>query len=428
MTIVVLKLILCFYSILNYNIFGNNLKIRSNMKKVIILLACMVGLGTAFGQSNKVQTAINLIKPEYNELDKAKLAIDEATVHPKSSAEAKTWYYRGLVYYKIYQAKEEKFKNLDPEPLKKAYESFVKAKELDVKSNRWEAELLFQLTRASADFFNKGSAEFEQKKFANSVESFETVMEIGKLPYINQLDTGSFYNAALAAQEAGSRDTVKETANKFYDKAIEYYTKSINLNYGGPDVFHYRAEVYLAKGDSASALKSYEEGIAKYPTKAGNLYISLINFYLSKKDLLTGFGYIEKALEMDSTNASLWEVYGNALEKRGDKPKAIEAFKKMIEINPKSFDGYYWVGLVYFNQGVEAQDKANAIPLSDDEGFKKAVAVADEYFHQALPYFEQGFTINREDPQLLLGLSQIYYRFKMNDKLAEVKALIDGKK
>jgi tetratricopeptide (TPR) repeat protein len=397
------------------------------MKKVIFLLACMAGLGGAFGQSNKVVTAFNLMKPEYNELDKAKQAIDEASVHPKTAGEAKTWYYRGLVYYKIYQTKDEKYKNLDPDPLKQAYQSFVKAKELDA-TNRWEADLLFRLTQTSADYFNKGSAEFEQKKFAQSLESFETVLAIGRLPYVNQLDTGSFYNAALAAEGAANKETDKVAADKFRDKAIEYYKKSIDLNYGGPVVYHYLAEIYLQKGDSATALKCYENGIAKYPNKAADLYIALINFYLGKKDLLTGFGYIEKALEIDSTNASLWEVYGSALEKKGEKEKAIAAFKKMIAINPNLFDGYYWVGLVYFNSGVEASDKASAIPLSDDAGYKAAVAVADNYFKEALPYFEKGFEINKNDPQLLLGLSQIYYRFKMNDKLAVVKKLIDEKK
>lgn len=399
------------------------------MKKVIFLFACVVGLGTAFGQSNKVVTAYNLMKPEYLELDKAKQNIDEASVHPKTLGEAKTWYYRGLVYYKIYQSKDEKYKNLDPDPLKQAYLSFVKAKELDMAaSNRYETELLFNLTRCSADFFNKGSAEYEQKKYAQSLESFESVMAIGKLPYINQLDTGSFFNAALAAEEAAKKETTKEAANKYFDKALDYYKKSAELNWGGSDVFHYIAEIYLQKGDSTSALDTYMAGIAKYPNKSINLYISLINFYLAKKDLDTSFGYTAKALLIDSTNASLWEVYGSALEKKGEKQKAIDAFKKMIEIAPGSFDGYYWVGYVYFNMGVEASEKASSIPLSDDAGFKAAVAVADGYFREALPYFEKGFEINKQDPQLLLGLSQMYYRFKMNDKLAEVKKLIDAKK
>lgn len=385
------------------------------MKKIIFLLACLVGLGTAFGQSNKVVTAFNLMKPEYNELDKAKQAIDEASVHPKTMAESKTWYYRGLLYYKLYQSKDEKFKSLDPDPLKVAYQSFVKAKELDDKK-RFEAELLFQLTRTSADYFNKGSAEFEAKQFEKSLESFETVMAIGKLPYINQLDTGSYYNAALAAEGAGMKD-----------KAIEYYSKAIELNYGGADVFHYLAEIYLQKGDSATALKTYETGIAKYPANAANLYIAMINFYLGRKDVKSAFGFVEKALEKDPTNASLWQVYGRAIEDK-DKQKAIDAYKKMIELDPKNFNGYYNVGTVYFNMGVEANDKANAIPLSDEAGYKAALVVADDLFKQALPFFEQAYELNKEDAELLSGLKQLFYRFKMNDKLEEVQKRIDGLK
>jgi len=337
------------------------------MKKVIFLLACIFSLGAAFGQSNKVVTAFNLMKPEYLELDKAKQAIDDASVHPKTSAEAKTWYYRGQVYYKIFQSKDERYKNLDPDPLKQAYLSFVKAKELDT-SKRFETELLFEITRTAADFFNKGSAEYEGKKFAQSVESFETAIAIGKLPYIHQLDTGLFFNVALAAE-----------AGKMNDKAIEYYLKSIDLNYGGPDVFHYLAEIYLKKGDSASAFKTYENGIKKYPNNNTKLYIDVINYYLGKKDVNSAFAYVEIALKKDSTNASLWMVYGRAIEDK-DRPKALAAYKKMIELEPKNFNGYYNVGTVYFNQGVEANEKAIKIPLNDDTGYKAALAVADDFF------------------------------------------------
>jgi len=385
------------------------------MKKVIFLIACIAGMGAAFGQSNKVVTAYNLMKAEYNELDKAKQAIDEASVHPKTSMEAKTWYYRGQVYYKIYQSKDEKYKNLDPDPLKQAYLSFVKAKELDV-AKRFETELLFELTRTSADFFNKGSAEYEQKKFPQAVESFETVIAIGRLPYIHQLDTGAFYNAALAAE-----------GGMLYDKAIEYYSKSIELNYNGPEVFHYMAEIYLKKGDSATAFKTYEAGIKKYPNNNTKLYIDIINYYLGRKDVKSAFVYVEKALEKDSTNASLWMVYGRAIEEK-DRPKAIEAYKKMIRLDSTNFNGYYNVGTVYFNMGFEANEKATKIPLNDDAGYKAAVAVADGFFKQALPFFESAYGLNKEDAELLSGLKQIYYRFKMNDKLQEVQKRIDALK
>ncbi|MFA6482917.1 MAG: tetratricopeptide repeat protein, partial [Bacteroidales bacterium] len=316
------------------------------MKKIFFLVSCLLGIGAAFGQSNKVVTAFNLMKPEYNELDKAKQAIDDASVHPKTSMEAKTWFYRGQVYYKISQSREEKFTNLDPDPLKQAYLSFVKASELDTKG-RYTDDLVFNLTRASADFFNRGSTEYAEKKFKESIESYESSMTIDELPFIHQLDTVLFYNAALAAEGAGMKD-----------KAIDYYKKAIALNYGGADLYHYLAEVYLKNGDTTNALKTYDEGIKIYPNVSA-LYIAMVNYFLGKKDLPSAFGFVEKAIEKDPTNASLWQFYGRAMEDK-DKEKAIEAYKKMIDLEPNNFTGYYNVGTVYFNEGYEANIKAQA--------------------------------------------------------------------
>ncbi|HBB90848.1 MAG: hypothetical protein A2X22_03685 [Bacteroidetes bacterium GWF2_49_14] len=386
------------------------------MKKLIFSLALILGVGSAFAQSNKVVTAWNLMKTEYNELDKAKVAIDEASVHPKTSMDPKTWYYRGLVYYKLYQSKDERFKNLDPDPLKQAYLSFAKAKEFDV-TNRWKDDLLFNLTRVASDYFNRGGIEFEQKKFAQSVESFENVITIGKLPFINLLDTGAVYNAALAADEAGMKD-----------KALDYYKKSAEYNYGGPEVYHYIAIIQMAKGDTAAGMASYEEGIKKYPNTSAQLYIAVINVFLGKKDLNSAFTYVEKAIEKDPTNVSLWQVYGSALQDRDRDNEAIDAYKKMIELEPNNFLGYYQVGSVYFNQGVGANDVANAIPLSDEAGYKAAVKVADDYFGQALPFFEKAYEIKKDDSDLLTGLKSLYYRFKNNEKVQEIQKQIDSLK
>ncbi|MFH0761403.1 MAG: tetratricopeptide repeat protein [Bacteroidota bacterium] len=385
------------------------------MKKILVLVAGVMTFAAAAGQSNKVQNTYIYLKPENNKLDLAKEDIDQASVHPKTGTEAKTWYYRGLTYGRIYGSKEEKFKNLDPDPLKQAYLSFIKAKELDVK-NRYDSLLYFEFLHCAADYFNKGSMEYEQKKYPQSVESYETAIAIGSLPYINRLDTALFFNTALAAE-----------AGNMIEKAIDYYKKSIDVDYGGPDVFHYLAELYLKKGDPESARKTYESGIKKYPDNNIKLYIDLINYYLGKKDMENAFGYVEIALKKDSANASLWMVYGKALEDK-DTQKAIVAYKKAVEIEPENFNGYYSIGTILFNMGVEANKQVDKVPLGDEVAYKAAVAVADGYFRQALPFFEKSFQIDQGDSQLVVGLSHIYYRFKMDDKLAEIKKLIDSRK
>ena len=59
------------------------------MKRIAIVLTLLISFTLSYGQSNKVVSAWNYMKPEYNELDKAKEAIDEASQHPKTQSQAK---------------------------------------------------------------------------------------------------------------------------------------------------------------------------------------------------------------------------------------------------------------------------------------------------------------------------------------------------
>ncbi len=385
------------------------------MKRIALALTLALAFGLVYGQSNKVVSAWNYMKPEYNELDKAKVAIDLATVHPKTQAQPKTWYYRGLVYHKLFQTKEEKFKDLDPNPLKQAEDAYIRAKELDTKK-RYEKDILFKLTVVGTEFFNKGSMEYETKKFKESLESFETVLRIGSLPYINQVDTGAFFNAAIAADQAG-----------MYDKALQYYAKAIEFGYMGSDTYHYVAEVYMAKGDTAKALEMYQEGVAAYPEDCVFLYIQLINYHLQQRELDKAAEYVPKALEIDPNNFSLWNVYGSAYEDI-DIEESVKAYKKAIEINPEFFDPYYNIGTIYFNRGVEANNKAMDIPISDEEGYNKAIAERDDLFKEALPFYEKAHELDPTFGSVLTALKEIYYRFQMNDKLEDINKKIDDLK
>jgi len=384
------------------------------MKRLALAITFLIGVSLLYGQSNKVVSAWNYMKPQYNELDKAKKAIDEAAQHPKTSGDAKTWVYRGQVYQKLYHSKDEKFKNLDSNPLKQVYISYVKAYDLDVKK-RYEKDIIFPLTVCSNDFFTKGSLEYEQKLYKESLESFETVIEIGQLPYINQLDTGAYFNAGLAADQA-----------KEYDKAIAYYRRALELNYsgGGPDIFVFIGNIYKEIGDTTAALDNYKEGLVKFPDNV-NLYIELINYYLTKGNVTEAGGFIEKALEKDPTNASLWFVYGFGLDENGMHDDAIAPFKKALELKPDYFEANYGIARIYYNKGVEANNALQDIPLDDQTGYDAGVKARDGFFEQALPYFENSNQIKPMDADVLAALKEIYYRFKKNDKLDEIQKLID---
>lgn len=381
------------------------------MRKVLVLVGLMILSQAAFSQPLKVIAAWNQMKPDYMELDKAMAAIDEAIVHPKTRERAKTWYYRGLCYYNIYKSADARFKNLHPSPLNVAYDSFLRAVELD-QQNKLK-DLDYQLSLMATEIFNRGSLEYDQKKYREAVESFEKVMSYAALPFINQTDTALYFNAAIAADRAG-----------LYDKAIEYYRKAIEFKDHGTDVFHYLAVVYKTRGDTLQAIQSYMEGIEAFPESNTYLYIQLINHYLEQKDLRMVAEFVVPAVEKEPKNKTLWNVYGIAFEGT-DKEQAAYGYEKAIELDSTFFDALYNLGTLYYNQGVDANSRAVKIPLNKREDYAREIALRDEFFHKALPYYEQAIKIEKNSGDLLIALKEIYYRFQETEKLNEILKLIE---
>ncbi|MBE61532.1 MAG: hypothetical protein CMB89_04175 [Flammeovirgaceae bacterium] len=68
---------------------------------------------------------------EKGELAEAKSIIDEAIVHEKTKDDAKTWYYRGLIYATIDTTSNAEMAALSDKAMEEAVAAFAKAKELD---------------------------------------------------------------------------------------------------------------------------------------------------------------------------------------------------------------------------------------------------------------------------------------------------------
>ena len=124
------------------------------MKKVTFILILIMSVFILNAQKANVVSAYNYIKPQYNELEKAKEAIDAATVNEKTALWDKTWYYRGMVYHAIYQSQDSVFQGLHENPLREAVDAYVKALELDEKK-KYEKDIESRLNTAAIQFLNK---------------------------------------------------------------------------------------------------------------------------------------------------------------------------------------------------------------------------------------------------------------------------------
>ncbi len=370
------------------------------MKKIAILFILAFSVYFVSAQNSKVQSAINYIKPQYNQLDKAKEAIDLAAKHEKTKGKAKTWKVRGQVYQAIGTTKDEKFKNLCEQPLQVAYESYKKALELDTK-HQYTKEINYQLTILGIAIVNKGIEYFSENNFNGALNSFETSLDIDKLVAPGKIDTMVIFNAGIAADRA-----------KNYDKAIEYYQKTADLKYEGSKVYSFMANIELERGDTAQYLDVIKRGIEAYPNDNDALMVTLINYYLEKDKSDLALEYLNKAIEKDPKNHTFYFARGALYDKLGDFDNAKISYEKAIEIKPDYFDAYYNLGALYFNKGADMLKAANEIPPNEQKKYDAAVKEAFVELDKAVPYLEKAHEIDTKEKSTMLTLKEIYFKLR----------------
>lgn len=388
------------------------------MKRTIILSALLFAVTGLFAQKGKVSTAIGY--KDSGNLDKAVSTIEE-TIDPKnpksenSISWPNTWEARGDIYQAIFQSKDENYKKLSADPLTVAYESYMKALELDDK-DRLSKSIKIKLTLLVGDLTNQAVAGFNDDKYDKALKSFEQIMAIEKNPVYKgdqpaSVDTVIIFNAGLAAYNA-----------KNYDKAIEYYKEAAKYKYNGAKTYSLISDSYLlkqTKQDSAQALQVLEDGLKEYP-KNGSLLVLIINYYINANKVDEAMKYLNVAIEQDPKNATYYFAQGTLYDKLQKTDEATNCYLKAIENKDDYFDAYYNLGALYYNKGVKQVDVANAVPSNQPEKYEEEKNKADIEFKKAIPYMEKAHEINPTDRFTMESLKTLYYRLKMLDKHAEI--------
>ncbi len=407
------------------------------MKKLVLLTLLFLTASVGFSQKNAIVSAFNYHRN--GKLDKAKEAIDKATVNPKSMNMAKTWYYRGNIYIDIYRSTDEKYKNLDDDALNKAYEAYKKALELDEKKTYY-VEILTRMPIVGESFFNYGAGLYNEGQTAlNNRDTVLANKEFGKAVM-------AFENAYTIYKDAGNEDTltiyyiaVAAELGQDYDKAKQALETLISMDYPEAGIYNSLAGIYYNEYDDAEkAAATYSAGRKRFPENL-NLLLNETNFLLADKQTEKALENLELAAELDTTNATIFFAIGTNYDqivndttsspemKRQAFTKAIEAYNKAIEINPEYFEPNYNMGALYVNSAAILIDEANQLPFEEQEKYEELKSKADEFLITCLPYLEKAHQIMPDDRSTLYSLKEIYARMGNKEKLDEINSLIDAK-
>jgi tetratricopeptide (TPR) repeat protein len=385
------------------------------MKKYIFSLAILGSLGavTAKAQMSNVQSAI--IYEKARDFAKAKEKIDLASENPSSNTSAKTWFWKGKIYWDLYGL--DTLRLLSKDPLSVAVEAFQKCVDIDKgrdfgDDSENNAIDMLRMTKKYkfVETYNNGIAKYNKKEFDAALADFESLIAI------SPNDSDVYYKAGLFAEKAGK----KEKARTFYRKAFDLGMKKAGI-------FSVLASMSKADKDTAQAIKLIQEGRAAFP-KDQSLIIEELSIYLSSNQQKKALELLDEAIKIDPKNHTLYFAAGKCFEDLKDLAKAREYYQMAIDAKPDYFDALYNLGAIYFNKAAETQNAANKLPTSQQKKFDEMIKQAKDEFKRAQPYFEQALDVMKDDRATLIALKELYAKTNQLEKSAEMKARLDAQK
>ena len=419
------------------------------MKKLLLsLLALFFITSIAFSQEDpkkamskagRALSAYNL-NPTDNEakLEEAKEMINSALVSNEIASEVKAWQTKGDIYL-AYSDKDMAMMSMgsDPDFTPKyidapyiAAEAMEKA--LSLAEKKYETkDALTGLNDAARKLNQIGNFQINKQDYTGAYKTLNKVFEVNKLLIANggesviaEADMANHkFVMAFCAKEAGENKAAATLFQDLYESGTQE-----------PSVYAQYFYILDAKGD-ANTLKVLEEGRAKFPENAEILFAE-INYYIKQGDYIKLKAILQKAIEAEPTNPSVRSALGNVYmnlfteeyAKNGDSElakdyfnKSLDYFQQAIDLDPKQFDAIYSIGSLYFNKAVEIIKVANELDLSKAKEYDVMLKESNGLMETALPYFQRAESINANDVNTLIALSEIYARMNDFEKSGEFK-------
>ncbi len=385
------------------------------MKKVVILVLIALPLAVYAQKPIKPNLTKALNSWKSGELQQAKEMIDVCSTDPKLSLDAKTWYYRGLIYASLDTTKNESFKSLESNSFKTSMEAFAKADDLNKNA---KGELFYQdqmglpvlrtqsMNYLASYYLNLGATAYQDDDYENALQNFD------KSIVIVPEDTTAYFYAGFVSQ-----------ANEEYDRALTNLEKYIALGGMSADAYSVMISIYGGpKEDKNKALELTREAKNKFPNEK-NFALMEIGYLIDMDKTAEAKGGLEKAVKDDPTNKTLQFYLGYVNSKLNNFDEAKKNFEEALKIDPTYFDAQYYLAQLYLieadkikqemnNLGISAADKKKKIEL-DGELVKR--------YKEAAPYWEKAEKLNPSDTDVLDKLSIIYYYLGEDTKAARVE-------
>ena len=370
-------------------------------KKNILIIFCTVFTSVLMAQKHNIVNASIALKNE--NFSDAKKYIDEAYSNESTSNSAKMWNYRAPIYLQIAIKEAE----LDKDAILKATEAHIKCLQEDKKGRvivrKWtnKEDIISGVVQCAYKLFNLAIEEFNAANYERAIKLYTAIFDIIPFDEENQLKRGNISKETILFNSFFASKKMNDNV-----KSKDLLQQLIDMNFNEPAIYIHMSNIFIEEGNTDQAINYLNLGRDMFEDDQ-SLINTEINLYIQLGRTTELITKLSEAIELDPENDLLYFNRATMYDQKGDFVNAENDYLISLELNKSSFGANYNLGALYFNAGVETNNKANN--TSNNTTYKKLKSQADNSFSKALPFLEMAFDLDNKDKNTLLSLKQLYY-------------------
>lgn len=294
-----------------------------------------------------------------------------------------------------------------------AFEAYGKAYELDPKTAPKVKAGLEQLINYCKQ---TGDVSYTIREFTRAGESFAQAYDMELHPAYNNPEPMLLYNAGVSMTIDGSDHPESFKAGE------GYLTRALDAGYNDSEgrIYYYLFHCYYGQreGNHDMVMKAKEtllKGVEKYP-KNDLILQGLMQLYTSEDnvgDPAELVALVDNAIASDPTNIDLWFGRGRIFYALKNFDESIASFRKVTELQPELFEGYYYLGLFYIFKGDDANAQFNQkLSSYSTAEYEAALKEVNAIYMEALPALEKALELKPNDKDTVFNLKQLCFRLR----------------
>ncbi len=401
------------------------------MKKFKLFGFALFASLVASAQVDVVKEVERELKGGAPNYDAIREKISVALTHPETETDAKAWYLAGKNEFDQYDklfAMKSIGQSVDSKVIGNAllngYNKYMSALPLDsIKDQKgkiktkYSKDIVKDIASHFNDFDNAARFLWEAEDYMGAYNAWDIFIN---MPYNKSLGKDApkaypdsniceiIYNQALAAWQADKLELALnafENAKKrgYNKKQIYDYAISVAIQMQKMDVVYYWA---------TDALPLYGNEDPKY------LQL-IINSYIDNKEYSKAQEMLDKAIAQDPNNAQYYNVMGVLYESQKDNAKALECYKKAVELDATIANAQYNYGRQLYNKAYQISEDGSKLTTAEYNKLQEVEILP--LLRQAATVLEEAYSIDDTQRDALQYLRQIYYMLQDETNLKRVE-------